>query len=49
MAGTGESISIWMDNDMISAPTVNEAITNGEAVISGNFTADSAKSHAVFL
>lgn len=46
MAGTGESISIWMDNDMISAPTVNEAITNGEAVISGNFTADSAKSLA---
>jgi len=31
---------------MISAPTVNEAITNGEAVISGNFTADSAKSLA---
>ena len=28
MAGTGESISIWMDNNMISAPTVNEAITD---------------------
>lgn len=50
MAGTGESISIWMDNNMVSAPTVNEAITNGEAVISGSasnpFTAESAKSLA---
>lgn len=46
MAGTGESISIWMDNDMISAPTVNEAITDGQAIISGDFTAESAKSLA---
>lgn len=46
MAGTGESISIWMDNDMVSSPTVNEAITDGKAVISGDFTADSAKSLA---
>lgn len=50
MAGTGEAISIWMDNEMISAPTVNEAITGGKAVISGSssnpFTADSAKSLA---
>ncbi|MGN1480941.1 preprotein translocase subunit SecD [Porcipelethomonas sp.] len=46
MAGTGESISIWMDNNMVSAPTVNEAITDGKAVISGSFTADSAKSLA---
>ncbi len=46
MAGTGESISIWMDDYMISAPTVNEAITDGSAVISGTFTAESAKSLA---
>ncbi len=46
MAGTGEAISIWMDDDMISAPTVNEAITDGSAVISGSFTAESAKSLA---
>lgn len=46
MAGTGESISIWMDNEMVSAPTVNEAITDGKAVISGDFTADTAKSLA---
>lgn len=46
MAGTGEAISIWMDNEMVSAPTVNEAITDGKAVISGDFDADSAKSLA---
>lgn len=43
MAGSGESISIWMDDTMISSPTVNEAITDGQAVISGKFTADSSK------
>ncbi len=37
-----QQISIWMDNTMISAPTVNEAITDGQAMISGNFDADSA-------
>ncbi|MBQ8434888.1 MAG: SecD/SecF family protein translocase subunit [Oscillospiraceae bacterium] len=46
MAGTGEAISIWMDDEMISAPTVNEAITGGKAVISGDFSAESAKSLA---
>lgn len=30
-------ISIWMDNNLISAPTVNAHITNGEAIISGSF------------
>lgn len=47
LAGTSTPISIWMDNTMISAPSVNEAITNGEAVISGSFdTYESAKSLA---
>ena len=46
MAGTDEAISIWMDDTMISAPTVNEAITGGQATISGNFTSESAKSLA---
>lgn len=40
---TGQSISIWMDDTLISAPTVNEVINNGEAIISGSFDADSAK------
>ena len=31
-------VSIWMDDQMISAPTVNAVITDGKAIISGNFT-----------
>ncbi len=38
-----KTISIWMDEQMISAPTVDSVITDGNAVISGNFDADSAK------
>lgn len=30
-------ISIWLDDQMISAPNVQAVITNGEAVISGSF------------
>ncbi len=37
-----KTISIWMDDQMISFPTVNEKITSGEASISGNFTAQEA-------
>ncbi len=43
LAGTNTPISIWMDNTMISYPTVNNAITDGNAVITGNFTSESAK------
>lgn len=39
-------ISIWMDDTVISYPTVEKAIPDGEAVISGNFTADEATSLA---
>lgn len=42
LAGSGTPISIWMDNTMISAPSVNNAITDGSAVITGNFTDESA-------
>lgn len=38
-----QTISIWMDDTMISAPTVNEAITDGKAIISGMKDAESAK------
>lgn len=31
----GQKISIWMDNTMISAPTVNAVISDGQAVITG--------------
>ena len=35
-------ISIWMDDVMLSAPTVESEIANGEGYISGNFTAQEA-------
>lgn len=38
-----QTISIWMDETQISAPTVNDVITNGQATISGNFDAESAQ------
>lgn len=38
----GSVISIWMDDIMISAPTVNSAITDGKAQIEGEFTAEEA-------
>lgn len=39
-------ISIWMDDTMISEPSVSSHITNGKATISGSFTAESAKALA---
>lgn len=39
----GQQISIWMDDTMISSPTVNSQIPNGEAQITGNFTVQEAK------
>ena len=46
LSASSGSISIWMDEDMISAPTVNEPITDGSCQISGNFTYESAKALA---
>lgn len=42
----GQTISIWMDDMMISSPTVNTSITDGVASITGDFTADEASSLA---
>ncbi len=38
----GQTISIWMDDTMISYPTVNEAITDGQCSITGDFTSEEA-------
>lgn len=38
----GQVISIWMDDTMLSAPTVNSVITNGQAFIDGMESADAA-------
>ncbi len=37
-----QTVSIWMDDIMLSAPTVQATISNGKAQISGSFTADEA-------
>ncbi len=37
-----QTVSIWMDDIMISAPTVSSVISNGEATITGTFTAQEA-------
>ncbi|MFH1047212.1 MAG: protein translocase subunit SecD [Patescibacteria group bacterium] len=39
----GQPVAIFLDGQPISIPTVNEIITGGEAVISGNFTIQEAK------
>ena len=43
LSGSETPISIWMDNTMVSAPSVKSTITDGHAIISGSFDADSAK------
>lgn len=43
LAGSDTPVSIWVDGEIVSAPMVNSAITDGQAVISGNFTEDSAQ------
>lgn len=39
----GESLAIFLDGELISAPRINEAITGGSAIISGSFTPDEAR------
>lgn len=43
LAESSGVISTWMDYDCISYATVSEAISDGKAFISGDFTYDSAK------
>lgn len=45
----GKQLPIILDNQIISAPTVEEMITGGQAQISGNFTVEEAKKLAVQL
>lgn len=54
LAGTGRSIGVFLDNDPISTPTVGPTfagtgITGGKAVITGNFTTETAQNLAVQL
>ena len=40
---TGESLAIFLDGELKSAPRINEPIAGGKAVISGNFTPTEAR------
>lgn len=48
-ANIGKQIAIYLDEILISAPTVQSAITDGEAIITGDFTAQSARDFALQL
>lgn len=41
------TISIWLDDQMISNPSVSSAITEGSGIIQGDFTQDSASALAM--
>jgi preprotein translocase subunit SecD len=46
---TGKPFAIILDNQVLSAPNINEPILGGQAQISGNFTVESANELAVSL
>ena len=48
-ANIGKTISITLDGETISAPTVNSVIAGGKGQITGNFTADEAKNLATLI
>ena len=48
-ANVGKRFAIILDGKVISAPVIREAITGGSGMISGNFTAESAKELALLL
>lgn len=48
-ANVGQPLYIVIDDEIISAPTVSEAIPSGRAQISGTFTAEEAQNLAVLL
>ncbi|QGT99907.1 Protein translocase subunit SecD [Candidatus Syntrophocurvum alkaliphilum] len=48
-ANINQPLPIAIDEEVISSPIVNSVITDGRAVITGNFTADEAQELAVLL
>jgi preprotein translocase subunit SecD len=46
---TGRQLGIFLDGQLLSAPVIQEPITNGAAVISGSFSAQQAKDLATNL
>ena len=49
ISGVGKRLAIILDNKIISAPVIREAITGGNGQISGNFTFQSATDLALLL
>jgi len=45
----GRELAIFLDGQLLSAPVIQDKITDGTAIISGNFTAQSAKDLATNL
>ncbi|MCX7996298.1 MAG: protein translocase subunit SecD [Patescibacteria group bacterium] len=45
----GRQVAILLDDEVLSAPVVQTPILDGNAVISGNFTTDSAKQFAIAI
>lgn len=45
-AHVGEQLGIFLDGELLSAPVINEPITGGTAVISGDFNPEEARSLA---
>jgi preprotein translocase subunit SecD len=48
-ANIGNVLAIVLDKEVLSTPTINDAITDGRGLISGNFTLESANDLAVQL
>ena len=46
---TGKTLAIFLDDQLLSAPRVNEAIAGGQAVIQGEFSRDEAKRLSIAL
>ena len=42
----GEIISIWVDDELLSAPYVHEQVVDGKTVISGNFSFEEVQEYA---
>ena len=48
-ANVGSQVAVVFDGEVLSAPTIVSAITNGQTVISGDFTHDQADQLAISL
>ena len=48
-ANVGKTISITLDGEVISAPTVNSVIAGGQGIIQGDFTAEEAQSLSTLI